>query len=456
MSALEDQEILPLSLRHNFWTWSAQAHVAPISVTRAQGVYFWDVNGRRYLDLNAMTMCVNAGHGHPKIIGAIQRQVAELAFASPAMATRPRAELGALLSEITPPGLERFLYTLGGADANENAVKLARAYTGRFKILASHRSYHGATYGAMALTGDPRRLDWQAGLMPGVVHFHGPDRYRPALHTGDRELPDQELAQVFLDHLEEVIQQESPGSIAAIVLEPIPGSNGVLVPPDGYLPGVRKLCDRYGILLVADEVMTGFGRTGAWFAVDRLRVVPDMLTMAKGITSGYAPLGALAMRAEIAAHFNERVFQGGLTFNGHPLSLAAAIANIQVLRDEKLVEHARSLGGPLSRHLTAMRDQHPSVGDVRSIGFFGVLELVTDRRTRKPMGTHQQPHPAVKGLQKRLLEAGVYTFVRHNMLLICPPLSMTTEQLSEGFGAIDKALAVTDEAALNESIDVPA
>ena len=291
MDQLSDADILPLSLEHNFWTWSAQGKVSPIPVKSAKGVYFWDVDGKRYLDLNSMVMCVNIGHGDERVIEAMVQQARELPFAGPGMATRPRALLGKLLAEITPPGLTRFLYTLGGADANENAIKLARGYTGRFKILARYRSYHGATYGAMAATGDPRRVAWEPTAMPGVVHFLDPYRYRSTFHRGRKDVSEAEFAQDYLNHLEEIIQFEGPATIAAILIETVTGTNGVIIPPAGYLQGVRRLCDRYGILLIADEVMSGFGRTGKWFAVDHWDVAPDMLTMAKGLTSGYAPLG---------------------------------------------------------------------------------------------------------------------------------------------------------------------
>ena len=328
MEEISDGEILPLSLEHNFWTWSAQAHVSPIPVKRAEGVYFWDVDGKRYLDFNSMVMCVNIGHGDARVIEAMVTQARELPFAGPGMATRPRAVLGKLLSEIVPPGLTRFLYTLGGADANENAIKLARAYTGGYKILTRYRSYHGATYGAIAATGDPRRVAWEPTVMPGVVHFLDPYRYRSTFHRTQPNLPEAEFTRDYLNHLEEIILYEGPNTIAAVLIETVTGTNGVIIPPEGYLQGVRAICDKYGILLICDEVMSGFGRTGKWFAVDHWDVQPDIMTMAKGLTSGYAPLGAVAMREEIAATFNEQPFQGGLTYNGHPISLAAAIATI--------------------------------------------------------------------------------------------------------------------------------
>ena len=291
MINLPENEILPLSMEHNFWTWSAQSKVSPIPITKAKGVYFWDANGKRYLDFNSMTMCVNIGHGDERVINAIIDQAKELTYAAPGMATKPRAVLGKLLSEIVPHGLTKFLYTLGGADANENAVKLARAFTGKHKILTRYRSYHGASYGAIALTGDPRRVAWEPTVMPGVVHFLDPYKYRSTFHRTNRNISDAEFCKDYLNHLEEIILSEGPKTIAAVMMESVTGTNGIIIPPPGYMQGVRELCDRYDILLIADEVMSGFGRTGEWFAVNHWNVVPDIMTMAKGITSAYAPLG---------------------------------------------------------------------------------------------------------------------------------------------------------------------
>ncbi|WP_299026788.1 aminotransferase class III-fold pyridoxal phosphate-dependent enzyme [uncultured Thermanaerothrix sp.] len=446
MSELPASEIVPLCLEHNFWTWAAQAQVDPIPISHAKGVYFWDIYGKRYLDFNSMVMCVNIGHGDERVVEAMVRQARELPFAGPHMATRPRALLGKLLAEITPPGLTKFLYTLGGADANENAIKLARGYTGRWKILARYRSYHGATYGAIAATGDPRRLAWEPLTMPGVVHFLDPYRYRSTFHRTQPDLPEAEFTQDYLNHLEEVIQYEGPHTIAAILIETITGTNGVLIPPRGYLEGVRALCDRYGILLICDEVMSGFGRTGAWFAVDHYGVVPDLMTMAKGLTSGYAPLGAVAMKPEIAAYYNERVYQGGLTYNGHPISLAAAIATIEVMKEERLVERARATGEALAEMLAELMDRHPSVGEVRSIGLFGAIELVRNRRTREPLAPYNGTSPEMVALRRFLLERGLFLYTHWNIVLIIPPLIITPEQLAEGFAILDEGLQITDRA----------
>jgi taurine--2-oxoglutarate transaminase len=450
MIELPDSEILRLNLEHSFWTWSAQGKVNPIPVTRAKGVYFWDADGKRYLDFNSMTMCVNIGHGDERVIEAIVQQARQLAYAGPPMATKPRAILGRLLSEITPGTLNHFLYTLGGADANENAIKLARAYTGKHKILARYRSYHGASAGAMALTGDPRRLAWEPNLMPGVVHFLDPYRYRSTFHRTNAEISEADFSEDYLNHLEEIIQYEGPQTIAAVLLEPVTGTNGVIIPPKGYLQGVRDLCDSYGILLIADEVMSGFGRTGQWFAVDHWGVVPDLMTMAKGLTSAYAPLGAVAMRPEIAKAFNDEVYQGGLTYNAHPISLAAAIANIEVMQADRLVEHAHSMGSVLRRMLTDLGEAHPSVGEVRSIGLFGVIELVRDRRTKEPLAPYNGSSPEMAAVRKSLLEQGLYIYTHWHTILVIPPLIIDEAQLAEGFAALDKALEIAD-AAVDES-----
>lgn len=447
MFEISDAEILPLSLEHGFWTWSAQSKVLPIPLKSSKGVYFWDVNGKRYLDFNSMVMCANIGHSDERVVQAIVDQARQLPFAGPAMATKPRAILGKMLAEITPGNISRFLFTLGGADANENAIKLARAYTGKHKILTRYRSYHGATAGAMAATGDPRRVAWEPNLMPGVVHFLDPYRYRSTLHRTNPDISESDFTQDYLNHLEEIIQYEGADTIAAVLLESVTGTNGIIIPPEGYMQGVRAICDRYKILMIADEVMSGFGRTGRWFAVDHWDVAPDMITMAKGLTSGYAPLGAVGMKPEIAEFFNNRTYQGGLTYNSHPISLAAAIANIQVMQEDHLIENAAKMGRVMRRHLNDLGEQHPSVGEVRSIGLFGVLELVRDRKTKEPMAPFNSDSAEMRAFKKYLLDHGVYVSVHWHTALIIPPLIINEEQLEEGFAVLDKALEITDAAA---------
>jgi taurine---2-oxoglutarate transaminase len=446
MVDISDSEILPFAMETNFWTWSAQGKVSPIPVKSAKGVYFWDVDGKRYLDFNSMVMCVNIGHGEQRVIEAIVNQARELPFAGPDMATKPRAELGQLLKGIVPQGLDHFFYTLGGADANENAMKMARAYTGRSKILARYRSYHGATAGATALTGDPRRVAWEPNVAPGVVHFLDPYRYRSTFHRTNPNISEEEFSRDYLNHLEEIIQYEGPQTIAAVFIETVTGTNGVIIPPQGYLQGVRDLCNRYGILMICDEVMSGFGRTGKWFAVDHWGVIPDMMTMAKGLTSGYAPLGAVAIKGEIAESFREHAYVGGLTYNGHPLSLAAAIATIKVMQEDHLVERAEETGKVLSDMLAELVERHPSVGEVRSIGMFGIVELVRDRKTKEPLVPFNQSGPEMAAFKKYMLDHGVYLYTHWHTALVIPPLTITPEQLMEGFAVMDKALEITDRA----------
>jgi taurine---2-oxoglutarate transaminase len=427
---LSDAEIIDLCRRHTLFEWSAQGSVDPIPMARSKGVYFWTPEGKRYLDFNSQLMCVNAGHGDERIVRAIQEQAKTMAYANPFMATEGRARLGQKLAQITPGDIDVFFFTNGGADANENAIKIARAYTGRHKILARYRSYHGGTYGAIALTGDPRRWSTEPG-MAGVVHvldpYHGLQR--------GRDSAEQSLAM-----LEEIIQLEGPHTIAAFFLETVSGTNGVLVPPDGYLQGVRDLCTKHGILMVCDEVMAGFGRTGEWFAVNHWNVVPDILTMAKGLTSAYVPMGAVGMRRGIADHFRDKVFQGGLTYNSHPLGCAAALATLQVYEEDDMIGNARRLGPVMKGLLEDLAGRHPSIGAHRSIGLFGIVELVRDPTTREPLAPFGQTTAASRRLTALLREEGLYTFVRWHTFFTNPPLCVTEAELLEGFGMIDRVL----------------
>src|SRR3954463_6308511 len=347
---LTSDEIVALSKQHTLFEWSAQSKVDPLPVTRAKGIYFWTPEGKRFIDFNSQLMCVNVGHGHPTIIRAIQEQVETLAYANPFMATEPRAKLGEKLAEIAPGDIDVFFFTNGGAEANENAIKLARQLTGRQKILPRYPSYHGATGQVINMPGDPRRWAAETGVW-GAVRV-------PDSHRWGRKDP--EPVEESLRDLEEVIMYEGPQTIAAFILEPVVGTNGILIPPDGYLQGVRALCDKYGILLIADEVMSGFGRTGRWFAVDHWGVVPDLMTLAKGLTSAYVQLGAVGMRPAIARAFQDRPFPGGLTYNSHPLGCAAALATIKVYEDEGLVENARRMGVSLRERMQEMERRHPS------------------------------------------------------------------------------------------------
>jgi taurine--2-oxoglutarate transaminase len=429
-------EMIALSKRHTLFEWSAQDAVDPVPVARAKGVYFWTPEGKRYLDFNSQLMCVNIGHGDERVVRAIHEQASVLPYASPFMATEPRARLAAKLATIAPADIDSFFFTNGGAEANENAIKIARWYTGRHKILARYRSYHGGTAGAITLTGDPRRWASEPGI-PGVVHV--PDPY----HGIQRGWDSTEDA---LARLDEIIQLEGPASIAAFIVEPVTGTNGVLIPPDGYLSGVRALCDKHGILLIADEVMSGFGRTGEWFAVNHWQVVPDLLTMAKGLTSAYVPLGAVGLRRPIADHFRNRVFAGGLTYNSHPLACAAALATIAVYEEDDLIARAKRMGGLMATLLADLAARHPSVGAVRSIGLFGIVELIRDRATREPMAAFNASSPEMVAVSKFFRQEGLYTFVRWNTFFTNPPLCISEEQLRDGFAIIDRALAITDAA----------
>src|SRR6266851_2116183 len=430
------QEIVDLAKKHTLFEWSAQSKVDPIPVARAKGIYFWTPEGKRFIDFNSQLMCVNIGHGDARVIRAIQEQAAVLAYANPFMATEPRARLGAKLAEIAPGDIDVFFFTNGGSEANENAIKLARLATGRHKILARYRSYHGATAGSMTLTGDPRRWAAEPGL-PGVVHVLDP--YHGIARGWD-------TAEQSLAMLEEVIQLEGPQTIAAFILETVTGTNGVLVPPDGYIQGVRELCTKHGILMICDEVMAGFGRTGEWFAIDHWKVVPDIITMAKGLTSAYVQLGAVAISDRIASYFDKNTFFGGLTYNAHPMSLAAAEACLQVMIDDDTMGHTQRMGGVLSELHAQMKAKHPSVGDVRSIGLFGVLELVRNRKTKEPMAPFNGTSPEMQRLGAFLRDQGMYTFINWNNLFTNPPLCITEEQLREAFTTIDRALEITDAA----------
>ncbi len=433
---MSGQEIVDLTKKHTLFEWSAQSKVDPIPVARAKGIYFWTPEGKRFIDFNSQLMSVNIGHGDERVIDAITEQARTLPYANPFMATEPRARLGAKLAEITPGDIDTFFFTNGGAEATENGIKLARFFTGRHKIISRYRSYHGATAGSISLTGDPRRWANEPGI-PGVVRvldpYHGVDR-------------GWESAESSLAMIEEIIQLEGPQTIAGFILETVTGTNGILVPPDGYMQGVRKLCDKYGILMIADEVMAGFGRTGEWFAIDHWKVVPDLICMAKGLTSSYLPLGAVGMRHHIAQHFQDKVFFGGLTYNSHPMGCAAALATIRVYEEDRLIENAKKMGAVMKQLLADLEKRHPSVGEVRNIGLFGIVELVRSQKTKQPMAPFNGTSEEMAALGKFFREQGLYTIVRWNSFYTNPPLCINEQQLREGFAIIDKGLEITDSA----------
>jgi taurine--2-oxoglutarate transaminase len=440
--AFNAEEIVQMSREYTFFSWAVQSDVNPIPMVRSEGVYFWDADGKRYLDFSSQLMNVNIGHQHPKVISAIQEQAEALCYAHPGIATEPRGRLGEILAEITPGDLKKTFFCLGGAEANENAIKIARLFTGRHKILAHYISYHGATHGAIALTGDNRRWPVEP-TMPGVVHVLNPYCYRCpfgwTVDTCHREC---------IDHIEEVIQYEGPDNVAAIMLEGVVGSNGIIVPPEDYWPRMREICDKYGILLISDEVMSGFGRTGKWFAVDNWEVVPDMITIAKGVTSGYVPLGAVVVSEKIAQYFEDNKLWCGLTYSAHPLSCAAGVATVKVYEEDGLIENAAEVGKYLGERLEALKANHPSVGDVRYIGLFSVIEVVKNKTTKEPTASRNASGAelaTMKAVGKYLREQGLFTFVNANLIFVVPPLCITKSQIDEGLAIIDRALNLTDQ-----------
>jgi taurine--2-oxoglutarate transaminase len=435
---LTSQEIVQMGREYTFFSWSIQGQANPIPVDRAEGAYFWDADGKRYLDFSSQLMNTNIGHQHPKVVKAIQDQAAKLCFVHPGNTTEVRGLLGRKLAEVTPGNLKKTFFTLGGAEANENAIKIARFYTGRHKILARFRSYHGATHGAIALTGDYRRLAVEPA-MPGVVHFLDPFCYRCPF--GQKK---ESCRRECILHLEEVIRYEGPDKIAAVIMEGVVGSNGLIVPPDDYWPRVRDICNKYSILLISDEVMSGWGRTGRWFAVDNWGVVPDIITTAKGITSGYVPLGAVIVSEPIAEFFDDKYLYAGLTYNGHALACAAALATIEVYESDHLIENAATLGRYLGEALEGIKARHSSVGDVRYIGLFSTMELVANHETKEIF-----TGSVMAEVGKVLRQNGLFTFIMANnmgsMVFVVPPLCITKEQLAEGLAIVEKALEISDK-----------
>ncbi|MCP3817927.1 aspartate aminotransferase family protein [Streptomyces sp. A3M-1-3] len=428
---------------HVFHSWSAQGLIDPLAVAGAEGSYFWDYDGNRYLDFSSQLVNTNIGHQHPRVVAAIQDQAARLCTLAPGFAVDVRSEAARLIAERTPGDLDKIFFTNGGAEAVENAVRMARLHTGRTKVLSTYRSYHGATAAAINLTGDPRR--WPSDTASaGVVHFWGPFLYRSPFHA---ETEQQECERA-LAHLEDTIAFEGPQSIAAIILETVPGTAGIMTPPPGYLAGVRELCDRHGIVFILDEVMAGFGRTGTWFAADLWDVTPDLLTFAKGVTSGYVPLGGVAISPQIAATFDQRPYPGGLTYSGHPLACAAAVATIGAMEEEGIVENAARIGADIiGPGLREIADRHPSVGEVRGIGVFWALELVRNKETRQPLvpynaaGAANAPMGEFAAACKK---SGLWPFVNMNRTHVVPPCTITEAEAKEGLALLDEALTAAD------------
>ena len=435
---MNSQEMTDLCLRHTLYAWSATGQVAPLPIERAEGIWLYDPDGNRYLDFNSQLMSVHVGHGHPKVIERMKAQLDQLIYAWPGSATAPRARLAQRLANLVPGDINTFFFTLGGAEANENAIKAARLYTGRHKILARYRSYHGATNACMQLTGDPRRLANEPGL-PGVIHVMDPVPYDFSFGATPEEITRNPLTS-----LEETIHYEGTDKIAAFFVETVTGTNGILTPPPGWLEGVRELCTRHGILLVCDEVMCGFGRTGKMFAFEHTGAVPDILTMAKGLTSSYAPLGAMGVSDAIADHFRKEVFWGGLTYNSHALSLATAEAVLDVIEEEKLVEHAAALGPVMREEMDRLQDRHPCVRDARNIGLFGIVELADGNGDR--LVPYRGAHPAMKELNAAFRANGLFTLVWGGTFFCNPPLIITEAELRDGFAIVDRSLEVVDRA----------
>jgi taurine--2-oxoglutarate transaminase len=423
--------------KHVLHSWSVRSAIDPIPVAGGEGRYFWDYDGKRYLDFASQLVNLSLGHQHPKVVAAIKDQAERLTTIGPMMANEKRSELARLLAEVTPGDLTMSFFTNGGAEANENAIKLARWKTGRQKIVARYRSYHGATAGSITLTGDPRRWPAEPGI-PGVVRILDPYTYRcPAGH------PDPCPVCTGAPHLEEILQYEGPETVAAVILETITGTNGVIVPPDGYLQSVREVCDRHGILLILDEVMAGFGRTGKWFACEHWDVVPDILTVAKGINSGYVPLGAMVISDELAGWVRDKYFAGGLTYSGHPLACAAGVASIEAFREEGIVENSAELGEVLGEGLRTLAEKHEAIGDVRGKGLFYGVELVKDRESREPLVPFNASGDGVAPMAKigkAALERGLYLMMHWNVIIVAPPLTITREELDEGLAILDEAL----------------
>ena len=436
---MNTQEMIDLCKKHTMYTWTAGDAVAPLPIASAQGSWLTTTDGQKILDYNSQLMSVLIGHAHPKVIAAMKAQLDELIFVYPQTATAVRARLGKLMSEVVPGNINSFFFTLGGAEANENAIRAARLYTGRHKILARYRSYHGGTHLAMSLTGDPRRWPSEPAS-PGIIHVMDPTPYNYSF--GDTE---EEISANYLTYLEEVIQYEGPKSIAAMIVETVTGTNGVLVPPKGHFKQLKALLQSHGILMICDEVMAGFGRTGKWLAFEHFDIVPDICTMAKGLTSSYFPLGAMGVSDPIADHFRKNVFSGGLTYNSHPVGLATAEAVIQVMQEEKLVERAATLGAVMRSEMDRLKARHPSVKEGRNIGLFGMIDLQKNSKGTL-LAPYNGAHPAMGKLAAFFRDNGLFTFTRWSNFTCNPPLNISESDLKLGFEIIDRGLEITDAA----------
>jgi taurine--2-oxoglutarate transaminase len=436
----EGKRVFDLDRAHVFHSWSAQAALSPFAIAAAEGCYVWDYDGTRYLDFSSQLVNTNIGHQHPKVVAGIQAQAARLATVAPQHANDMRGEAAARIAELAPKKLNKVFFTNGGADGIENAIRMARIHTGRNKVLSFYRSYHGNTGSAIVATGDPRR--WPNENANGHVHFFGPYLYRTSFWATS---PDQECERA-LQHLEQVIQFEGPATIATIVLESVVGTAGVLIPPNGYLEGVRALCDKYGIVWIADEVMAGFGRTGKWFAFQNWGAEPDLIVFAKGVNSGYVPMGGVVISDAIAATFAEKVFPGGLTYSGHPLACASAVATIDAMKEEGIVENARKIGeNVLGPGLHELMEKHPVIGEVRGLGTFFALELVKNRKTREMLAPYGGTSQAMKDLVTECRKRRLLPFTNYNRLHVVPPCTVTETEVRDGLAILDEVLTVIDK-----------
>jgi len=432
-------EVVAMDRAHVFHSWSSQGALEPLAIAAAEGCYFWDYDGRRYLDFSSQLVNTNIGHQHPKVTAAIAAQAQKLTTIAPQHANETRGEAATRLAALAPEGMEKVFFTNGGADANENAIRMARLHTGRSKVLSFYRSYHGNTGAAITATGDPRR--WPNEFATGHAHFFGPHLYRSPFWS---DSPEQECERA-LEHLEQVIQYEGPGTIAAVLLETIVGTAGVLIPPPGYLAGVRALCDKHGIVYIADEVMCGFGRAGRWFAFEDHGAVPDLITFAKGSNSGYVPIGGVIISDPIVATFSERVFPGGLTYSGHPLACASVVATIDAMREEGIIENAARIGAEvLGPGLRELAERHPVVGEVRGTAVFWALDLVSNRETKEMLAPYGGSSEAMTALMTECKARGMLPFVNYNRLHVVPPCTITESEAKEGLAILDEALSVAD------------
>ena len=438
---MKGEEIKSTLKEYNLQSWSKQKGINPISVEKAEGIYFWDYNGNRYSDMSSQLVNMNLGFGNPAISQAIKDQVDQYCFVGPSYGAESRAILAKKIIGLMPDNMGKVFFTNAGAESNENAVKIARMFTGKHKIFSRYRSYHGSSFGAGNLTGEPRRYTLEPGV-PGFVKFFDPYIYREGIEFDSEE----SASSYYLKKLEEQIQYEGPDSVAAIVMETITGSNGILIPPKGYMPGVRALCDKYGILMICDEVMTGWCRTGKMFAFEHFDVKPDIVTFAKGVTCGYVPLGGVVVSKDIAAYFDDNLLSCGLTYSGHPLSCAAGVACVNYYEEADILSNVNKVGQVLGEVLEELKQHHKSVGDVRYIGLFSAVELVKDKETKEPLVPYGKDPKGIMGKITGLLkERKFMTYTHENMVLVAPPLIITEEQLREELKKLDEVLTIVDQ-----------